>query len=387
LAPPTPPGTPSPGALGHVVSLQLSSNTTSFGVGLSVSGPDGWQQVPIAYPLRTGLWAVSGGPEPRRARQPLRCAGPRPFGSPLEALVSNVAPSPPQCDAEGKAIDVMMLMPHASLLLHVTGPAWGFDAEWCLGVAGFTGWVPFCFVNRPWAMDPAFRVVHPLLSDPPQGAAAAQERPGGANSGGGSSGGSGGGGRAMRGKRGQAAAAAAAAAPAAEPAAPAAARPRKWLSWREVRLLRLVAASTCVLNTAGQRDRLPFGGYGYLGACTDSAAALQQALIGRTTLFPLVLGGTAKMGLAALYRAAAGGPAGGGAAWEYAREAGDLAAALGALPCDAFVEPATAAGAAARALACLPERSVFAAAGACRATLQAALRAAEELAGDAPLLD
>ena len=40
--------------------MQLVSNLTSFGVGFSIKGPDGsWQQVPITYPLRTGLYAVS----------------------------------------------------------------------------------------------------------------------------------------------------------------------------------------------------------------------------------------------------------------------------------------------------------------------------------------
>jgi hypothetical protein len=301
-----------------------------------------------------------------------------------------VPPLPtPQRDEEGKPIDVMMLMPHASLLLHVTGPAWAFDAEWCLGVAGFTGWVPFCFVNRPWAMDPAFRVTHPLLSDTPPGGSAAPE--GGAGAAGSCGGGKGGRQAAARSRRGAAAAAEVAAeAHVAVAAVPAAAggsgagRPRKWLSSREVRLLRLVAASSCVLNAAGERDRLPFGGYGYLGACTDSAAALQQALIGRTTLFPLILGGTAKLGLIALYRAAAAVPPDGGPRWQYAWEAVALASALGVLPCDAFIEPATAAGAAQRALACLPERSVFAAADTCRAALKAALKAAEELAADEP---
>lgn len=48
---------------GHSVELRLSSNLTSFGVGLSVRDPDGsWQQVPLTYPLRcSGLWLVRRG--------------------------------------------------------------------------------------------------------------------------------------------------------------------------------------------------------------------------------------------------------------------------------------------------------------------------------------
>ena len=37
------------------------------------------------------------------------------------------------------------------------------------------------------------------------------------------------------------------------------------------------------------------GGYGVLGVCTDSVASVQQALTGACTLFPLVLGGAAKV--------------------------------------------------------------------------------------------
>lgn len=44
---------------GHEVATSLVSNVTSFGMGFSVhDGAGGWQHIPIAYPLRTGLWAV-----------------------------------------------------------------------------------------------------------------------------------------------------------------------------------------------------------------------------------------------------------------------------------------------------------------------------------------
>jgi hypothetical protein len=43
------------------VDVALVSSLTSFGVGLSVNTPEGgWQHVPLAFPLSTGLWAVSG---------------------------------------------------------------------------------------------------------------------------------------------------------------------------------------------------------------------------------------------------------------------------------------------------------------------------------------
>lgn len=77
-----------------------------------------------------------------------------------------------------------------------------------------------------------------------------------------------------------------------------------------------------------------------LGVCLDSVALIQQAMAGRCTIFPLLLGGEAKFTLLALYRQAAD------EGWAYAEEARELAAALGALPCDALQEPASAAGAA-----------------------------------------
>jgi hypothetical protein len=50
---------------------------------------------------------------------------------------------------------------------------------------------------------------------------------------------------------------------------------------------RMGAANTPT-PAAGQ---LRFGGYGALGFCIDSTALLEQALTGRSTLFPLTLGG------------------------------------------------------------------------------------------------
>ena len=114
-----------------------------------------------------------------------------------------------------------------------------------------------------------------------------------------------------------------------------------------------------------------------MGVCLDSVAAIQQAACGRCTLFPLVLGGEAKLSLMALYRSARL------AGWQYGEEAAALQAALAELPCDAIQEPRSAAGAAKRALACLPATSPFAAVASCRQSLQAALAVADELCGDA----
>ena len=123
--------------------------------------------------------------------------------------------------------------------------------------------------------------------------------------------------------------------------------------------------------------------YGALGVCIDSVAAVQQVLTGTCTLYPLILGGEAKIGLLTCYKwvqkkAAAGGTDG---KWKYDEEARKLRDALNALPCDGIVEPGVAAATARRALACLPQRSVFAAVKRCRESLEAAIKAAESVMG------
>lgn len=65
--------------------------------------------------------------------------------------------------------------------------------------------------------------------------------------------------------------------------------------------------------------------------------------------------------------------------WEYDAEATALRKALLALPCDGVVDPGQAAGTARRALASLPERSVFASVKRCRAALLAAVSTAERI--------
>ena len=45
-----------------------------------------------------------------------------------------------------------------------------------------------------------------------------------------------------------------------------------------------------VHNTEAQLSHLQIGGYGALGFCIDSTALLEQAISGKTSLFPLTLG-------------------------------------------------------------------------------------------------
>ena len=44
----------------------------------------------------------------------------------------------------------------------------------------------------------------------------------------------------------------------------------------------------CGENSVGSRLRLPLGGYGLSGVCTDSPAAVEFALLGTTGVYPIL---------------------------------------------------------------------------------------------------
>ena len=121
---------------------------------------------------------------------------------------------------------------------------------------------------------------------------------------------------------------------------------------------------------------LSLGGYGFLGVCVDSVAAVQHALFGKCTLYPLLLGGEAKMRLLDVYhriqllgeqtnKACTG--------WKYNAEVKLLKQSIMALPCDGIVEPKAVISTVERALSSLPERSVFKAVSKCRESMQLAI--------------
>ena len=55
-----------------------------------------------------------------------------------------------------------------------------------------------------------------------------------------------------------------------------------------VRAIRLAGLLSCAENSVGSKLRLPLGGYGLTGCCTDSAAAVEFALTGSTGVYPLL---------------------------------------------------------------------------------------------------
>lgn len=131
---------------------------------------------------------------------------------------------------------------------------------------------------------------------------------------------------------------------------------------------------------------------GFLGVCCDSAAVIQKALTGTCTLYPLLLGGDAKLGLVNVYDSIQRETSLGsrivrstsdkmGSRWEYDEEAWSLRKAIVDLACDAVVDPLRAADTARRAIASLPKprQSVFAAAEECRKGLESAAELADRL--------
>lgn len=67
-------------------------------------------------------------------------------------------------------------------------------------------------------------------------------------------------------------------------------------------VVRATSAIASVTNVAADRLRLPNGGYGYLGVCNDSVAAVQAALGAPVTMFPCILAGRAKATMARTYQ-------------------------------------------------------------------------------------
>jgi hypothetical protein len=55
-----------------------------------------------------------------------------------------------------------------------------------------------------------------------------------------------------------------------------------------VRAVRCCGLLSCCENSVGSRLELPIGGYGLTGVCTDSAAAVEQAVRGETGVYPLL---------------------------------------------------------------------------------------------------
>lgn len=131
-------------------------------------------------------------------------------------------------------------------------------------------------------------------------------------------------------------------------------------------VFRLMTVISAVTNAVADVDHVVLGGYGFMGVCLDSVALLQQAITGRCTLYPLFLGGVAKTSLLDGYSKFEKEKS------EYSRESQILRSSLQYLPCDILVEPRNAVDTAERALASLPQQSIFLSVESCKKDLKLA---------------
>ncbi len=257
----------------HKVTIEIRTNITSMGIGLSIldDGQDPAEalNVPICFPMKT-----------------------------------NIIPEATTTGMFRKHEEIVSLMTHAAVFVRVEGPIVK-DAllEWCLNVNGMTGFQGVGGVSRPWQTTPDACVVHtPGIF-------------------------------ATRRKRARAA--------------------------------RLMSIISAVTNAQADADQIVLGGYGYFGVCCDSVALLQATLLNdtsATTIYPLLLGGGAKVCLSDAYeKFGAAHPA-----WK--KDARRLRTSLCHLPCDIIVDDQR--RCAMRCLSSLPTKSIFTAVDAIRRQLE-----------------
>jgi hypothetical protein len=58
-----------------------------------------------------------------------------------------------------------------------------------------------------------------------------------------------------------------------------------------VEAVQVAALEAVIINTVGTKHNLPFGGYGLVGVCNDTAGLIQHSLEGTTNVYPLTFNG------------------------------------------------------------------------------------------------
>jgi hypothetical protein len=77
----------------------------------------------------------------------------------------------------------------------------------------------------------------------------------------------------------------------------------KWSTMEEHRqVMKSTTVIASVVNKSADRLKLPNGGYGFLGVCNDSVAMVQAGCGCPVTQFPCILGGQAKVTIAAAFK-------------------------------------------------------------------------------------
>lgn len=128
---------------------------------------------------------------------------------------------------------------------------------------------------------------------------------------------------------------------------------------KALQAVRMASLLSVTFNAIGTEQKLPFGGYGVLGVCNDTAALLDQAIRGTTNMYPLVSTGRYLMHIAKRLVALRIGLLNASKLEEELKDIQQMIAAIMDISSDLQASPSNALDATRRYLACLPRASVF----------------------------
>jgi hypothetical protein len=123
--------------------------------------------------------------------------------------------------------------------------------------------------------------------------------------------------------------------------------------------IRMAGLLSVTFNAIGTEQKLPFGGYGVLGVCNDTAALLDQAVRGTTNMYPLVSTGRYLMHIAQRLVALRIGLCSDPRLEEELKDIQFIIAAIMTISSDLQASPSNVVDGVRRYLACLPKTSVF----------------------------
>ena len=123
--------------------------------------------------------------------------------------------------------------------------------------------------------------------------------------------------------------------------------------------IRMAGLLSVTFNAIGTEQQLPFGGYGVLGVCNDTAALLDQAVRGTTNMYPLVSTGRYLMHIAKRLVALRIGLCDDSRLEEELKDIQLMVAAIMEISSDLQASPSNVVDGVRRYLACLPKTSVF----------------------------
>ncbi|CAM9596421.1 unnamed protein product [Phaeothamnion confervicola] len=322
-------------AAGHRVEGSFESRTTSFGLGASFydAGIQEMVHIPVAFPYRTGIMRAAAAAAPANADPGAAFAG--------AAATNTAAAAAAVADPNDQ---IVSFLPHCSAVLSICGPVLRkAKLQSNQGVEGYWGWFAVNEPDRPW---------HNADAEPWDDAGSAASATAGGNYGGGC-GGSGSGGKGSPG-----------------PVVTHVDSPPLTMS-QAAEMAQVANVASVVANLVSTRGKFPVGVSLHIGICVDSTAVVEYALLGKTSIFPVILSGPFRQALIeASFELQSFYPA--DSPIKSALKA--VRRAYVNLPNDTYVAPAQLADACTRVLNSLPEGVPYAVAAECRRDVAAVLK-------------